>query len=370
MGVSVAFDLLSDYLKEIGGKTKEVNLTQSGATSTAGRFRWGRMGFTVARVVESWFKMLTVSSVYLIVSTSVLGFIKDFLVILVAWLLRKKIIVHLHGGGYRLFYEQQSPFRQRIIRWTLRRTARIIVLGELLRNQFDFWDAPELIVVVPNGMAHPTGSQSMVAKQAPTKDEPWRCLYLSNLMETKGYYVLLEAAELLCANQAYNFQIDFCGGFIESSAESGSATRATQLQADFNRKVNENPLNKFVTYHGTVGGTKKEKLLENAHVLILPTWYPWEGQPLSIIEAMACGTPVIGTRHAGIPEEIVHQETGWMLENGQIDKEHLSKLLSDMMNMSSGEYSKMSQQAYQFYLDHFTKEKHLDNLLTVINSVN
>ena len=64
------------------------------------------------------------------------------------------------------------------------------------------------------------------------------------------------------------------------------------------------------------------------------------------------------------------QETGWMLENGQIDKEHLSKLLSDMMNMSSGEYSKMSQQAYQFYLDHFTKEKHLDNLLTVINSVN
>ena len=121
-------------------------------------------------------------------------------------MLRKKIIVHLHGGGYRLFYEQQSPFRQRIIRWTLRRTARIIVLGELLRNQFDFWDAPELIVVVPNGMAHPTGSQSMVAKQAPTKDEPWRCLYLSNLMETKGYYVLLEAAELLCANQAYNFQ--------------------------------------------------------------------------------------------------------------------------------------------------------------------
>lgn len=84
MGVSVAFDLLSDYLKEIGGKTKEVNLTQSGAASTAGRFRWGRMGFTVARVVESWFKMLTVSSVYLIVFTSVLGFIKDFLVILVA----------------------------------------------------------------------------------------------------------------------------------------------------------------------------------------------------------------------------------------------------------------------------------------------
>lgn len=369
MGVSVAFDLLSDHLKEIGGKTKEVNLTQSGAASTAGRFRWGRMGFTVARVVESWFKMLTVSAVYLIVSTSVLGFIKDFLVILVASLLRKKIIIHLHGGGYRLFYEQQSPFRQRIIRWTLRRTTRIIVLGELLRSQFDFLDAPELIVVVPNGMAHPTGSQSMTPKLAPAENEPWRCLYLSNLMETKGYYVLLEACEQLSCEQSFNFHIDFCGGFIESSAEAGGAARADQLQAEFTRKLAGPPLNKFATYHGTVGGAKKEKLLEDAHVLILPTWYPWEGQPLSIIEAMACGTPVISSEHAGIPEEIVHDKTGWMLKSDKIDKEHLSELLSKMMNMSANEYSEMSQQAYQFYLDHFTKEKHLDNMLEVINGV-
>ena len=49
MGVSVAFDLICDHLKEIGGKTREVNLTQPGAASSAGRFRFGRLVFTLTQ---------------------------------------------------------------------------------------------------------------------------------------------------------------------------------------------------------------------------------------------------------------------------------------------------------------------------------
>lgn len=369
MGVSVAFDMICDYVNEIGGETKVVNLTQPGATSSAGQFRWGRTFFTLSRIVEAWFKMLSVNQIYLIVSTSLFGFVKDFLIILGAWLLRKKVVVHLHGGGYRLFYEQRSSFGKWVIRWTLRRTNRIIVLGELLRAQFDFLDSPERIAVVPNGMAQLSSrSTSSDPKSAPGPNEPWRFLYLSNLMETKGYFVLMEACELL-SQGSKNFQADFCGAFVESSAETGGASTADQLQSNFMRRINEAPLSEQLTYRGTVSGKQKEDLLENAHVLILPTWYPWEGQPLSIIEAMACGTPVISTEHAGIPEEIVHGETGWMLKKGQIDKDHLSETLATLMDMSAEEYSEMSKRAHQFYLDHFTKEKHLNNMLKVINSV-
>jgi glycosyltransferase involved in cell wall biosynthesis len=264
--------------------------------------------------------MLSVNQIYLIVSTSLFGFVKDFLIILGAWLLRKKVVVHLHGGGYRLFYEQRSSFGKWVIRWTLRRTNRIIVLGELLRAQFDFLDSPERIAVVPNGMAQLSSrSTSSDPKSAPGPNEPWRFLYLSNLMETKGYFVLMEACELL-SQGSKNFQADFCGAFVESSAETGGASTADQLQSNFMRRINEAPLSEQLTYRG-------------------------------------------------IPEEIVHGETGWMLKKGQIDKDHLSETLATLMDMSAEEYSEMSKRAHQFYLDHFTKEKHLNNMLKVINSV-
>lgn len=41
-----------------------------------------------------------------------------------------------------------------------------------------------------------------------------------------------------------------------------------------------------------------------------------EGLPVSILEAMSYGLPVISTRHAGIPEAVVEAETGFLVEEG------------------------------------------------------
>jgi glycosyltransferase involved in cell wall biosynthesis len=53
-------------------------------------------------------------------------------------------------------------------------------------------------------------------------------------------------------------------------------------------------------YHGTVHGARKQELLREAHVFCLPTYYPYEGQPISILEAYASGCAVITTDHSGI----------------------------------------------------------------------
>lgn len=56
-----------------------------------------------------------------------------------------------------------------------------------------------------------------------------------------------------------------------------------------------------------------------------------EGLPTAVVEAMACGLPVVATRHAGIPEAVVHGETGLLSDERDVATlaSHLTSLLGD-----------------------------------------
>lgn len=64
-----------------------------------------------------------------------------------------------------------------------------------------------------------------------------------------------------------------------------------------------------IIYHGAVGGTARAKALGRAHALLHPINFD-EPFGLSVIEAMACGTPVIAMRRGSMPEIIEHGRTG------------------------------------------------------------
>ncbi len=55
------------------------------------------------------------------------------------------------------------------------------------------------------------------------------------------------------------------------------------------------------------------RLMAACDVYVLPTYYP-EGMPVSILEAMACGKPVVATWHRGCEDEVVHEQTGLLVE--------------------------------------------------------
>ncbi|MEJ5300066.1 MAG: glycosyltransferase [Thermodesulforhabdaceae bacterium] len=69
-----------------------------------------------------------------------------------------------------------------------------------------------------------------------------------------------------------------------------------------------------VRYIGNVGFPEKAKLLSSAYALLHPVNFE-EPFGVSIIESLASGTPVVAFRRGAIPEIIIHEETGFIVEN-------------------------------------------------------
>lgn len=358
-GVSLGFESLVEGAKSAGYPIKVVDTLWGGEQKVNGRFTIRRSVASLVIVLNTWIGFLSAGKVYMTISSSTPGFIKDCLVIWPAWLLRKRIVCHLKGGGYGVFYEGCPPLLQWGIRTTLNRVTKIVVLGELLRAQFDFVDNPdERLVVVPNGLTVGLAEREQ-NKNLPEEGKPIRILYLSNLIPSKGFLDLLESCKLL-SDQGLNFRCDFCGSFVQT-IEDGHGKPWTEER--FKQRIEELGLAGVVTYHGNVRGKPKADFLESAHCLVLPTAYLWEGQPISIIEALAYATPVISTAHRGIPEEVEDGFNGFLVPFGA------PQAIADAMNRLTADnevFSRFSRNALERFRQTFTREKHLASLLSVI----
>jgi len=89
-----------------------------------------------------------------------------------------------------------------------------------------------------------------------------------------------------------------------------------------------------------------------------------EGTPNSVLEASASGLPVIATRHAGIPDVIVEEETGLLVDEKDVDgmAEHMRRICEQPA--LAGE---LGQSGRQRIRDHFTMEAGIDRLWQILN---
>jgi glycosyltransferase involved in cell wall biosynthesis len=360
-GVSLAFDLLISGFKErniyyevidsSGGK----NIKKSGAFSI-------QRGITVVKAVFStWLKLPKCTIFYATMSTSKLGFFRDFLTVPVAKFMGKKIILHLHGGGFEAFYLDSPEWIKYLIRFNLRKTDKVIVLGELLKRQF-FCVGPFIekkLTVVPNGLTLGVNDPKIQNKSF-CKDETVRLIYLSSLMPSKGFMDVIHAIEILKKQFGGGYHLDICGNFVNAITEESGGLESKQ---DLLTYIKDNNLGNDITYHGQVLGSDKESLLKKAHVFLLPTYYPWEGQPLSIIEAMAYATPIISCKHKGIPEMIDGGINGHFVMPK--DPKDIAEKIKAITS-SSDKYMNYSEQSRIKYEKDFRREVHLDRLISKI----
>ena len=91
-----------------------------------------------------------------------------------------------------------------------------------------------------------------------------------------------------------------------------------------------------------------------------------EGTPVGIIEAMAAGLPVVSTKHAGIPDVVKHKNTGYLVEENDVNE--MAKYMLDL-SRDRDLVEKMGQRGKEFINSNFTMDGHIETLNSTINDI-
>lgn len=354
-GQSVAFKTLVDGFEESGREYIVINTIEKPDKRTL-LHRSFDYFFVISRLL--WYLLIRNNNiVYHIVSSSKSGFIRDYFIINLANFFRVRLVLHSHNGNYDEFYKLCSVSWQKVIKKTLSKASKIVLLSSRLEHTFYFINDKSRFVYVPNGV--PIDVPADLVKEDSTID----VLYLSNLIESKGYLDLLEAIILLKRTEHYSkYHFHFAGSFMLNPSQDLSFKSLNEAEELFFKRIKENDLADFVTYHGLVKGESKTELLSKANIFVLPTYYNVEAQPITIMEAMAYGCAILATEYRGIPEMLSESDNGEFIKarNPQSIVNCLSKMTTDKLR----KYSQNSRDKYQ---NMFTKEKHVNKMLRIFD---
>jgi len=291
--------------------------------------------------------------VYFTTSESIAGNAKDLLIYAMCFGKLGTMITHLHGGaGMRRLMRGRTGLLRRLNGFFLRRTGANIVLGERHLDVYAGASPSDLLHVVPNFAQPELFSNAEAIRRKFASTAPLRVLFLSNLLPGKGHVELLRAFQSLDATTRQALRIDFAGGF-----ESDEDRQA------FLGDISAHP---EVRYHGTVGGEKKQELFAAAHVFCLPTYYPYEGQPISILEAYASGCAVITTDHSGIFDTFTDGTNGHAVEKQSAASlaAVLERIVSDPSHLEG-----IALNNHELAREQYTTRRYNANLLAVVDGV-
>jgi glycosyltransferase involved in cell wall biosynthesis len=253
--------------------------------------------------------------IYLTISESFAGNLKDIFIYLLCYKKLPVFYIHLHGGSIKRLLWEKSPLIHKINKWLIKKMAGVIISGESHMGIFSDFIETNKIFKVPNfALDYLFVNENFIHNKFQDVSII-RILYMSNMIEKKGYLELAKAYISLTAQEKNKIQINFAGRFEFDSQKN----EFLQLISDFPN----------MQYYGIVDDEKKRNLFSNAHVFALPTSF-FEGQPVSILEAYASGCAVITTGQSGILDIFTNKINGFQFYDHSA--ESIKQTLEDLIN--------------------------------------
>lgn len=194
---------------------------------------------------------------------------------------------------------------------------------------------------IPDERIHLLYNGIDVNEVQPSDEDDGYVLFLGRLVAEKGAETLLKAHQQ--SNYAWKLVVAGVGPLFDV------------LKTQYNPSI----------LVGYLAGDALKAMIRKASVIVVPSeWY--ENCPMSVLEAMAYGKPVVGSRMGGIPELVEDGVTGLLFEAGNISQ--LNEALNKLM-VSPGLRKKMGEAARLRVEANFTLAKHNDGLMNIYRKI-
>jgi glycosyltransferase involved in cell wall biosynthesis len=168
---------------------------------------------------------------------------------------------------------------------------------------------------------------------------------MSNLLLSKGINDLLLAIKLLNQENII-FKVKVAGGKDEANNVDDLLTELPNVE-----------------YLGAVKGQEKIDLLTWGNVFCLPTFFKFEGQPISLLEGMAFRNYILTTDHAGIKDVCTEENAVFCLKKNPEDLKY--KLIHIKNNWAS-----LKENAYNngdYAIANFSEDKFVNSIINVFD---
>jgi len=257
--------------------------------------------------------------------------LKDLLlVVIIRTFCRCKVIGHIHHASYPTFFVGKSErCRSLQIRALMVAFDRILLMSDSIRKDLatrltapsrrKFLSQAEVLynfVPIPESDIHRAPNASAI----PT------LFFIGNVGRQKGVFELLNCAGAL-KRSGMRFNLVLAGPF--DSPMEGEKIK---------NLISSHDLSESVKTIGPVSGPEKAGLFEAADIFVLPSYA--EGVPLSMLEAMSYGLPVVVTAVGGIPEILADGKAGFLVAPGDSDGLKLAVrnlILAPVLRLTMGE---------------------------------
>ncbi len=220
------------------------------------------------------------------------GFFEKSWIALLAKLMNRRTLLHVHGGNFREFYKQSPVIIQSVIRTCAQLNDRVITASPQMSATWRFIGLSEAkIIHIGNAVHLP------VLENERQSHNELTILFLTRIVFAKGIIELIDAVQALCKSSK-NIRLRIVG------VEELETPKIKEYLA-------KSSAAKYIHYIGPVSETQKHKEYLNADIFAFPTHV--EDQSYAVMEAMSYGLPCVASNVGGVPSLIKDGQNGLLI---------------------------------------------------------